>query len=243
MIAQLRSELRKIRTTRTVVMILVAAAGLTLLGVFIEGLSSTPAKLAQEDQQRILLGAGSVAVFFATLAGITVVTSEYRYGTIRPTLLFEPRRQVVLAAKLAAAALTGILFGATCAGLSFGVGRAVLAARNVPVSLSGGEMAALVFGTIATTVLGALLGVAVGALIRNQVGAIAAIVAYAFVLDALLFASVPSVGRYLPGKAGDALSGRGVDHLLSPGVGAVVLIAWTLALTAMALVRDEHSDV
>src|SRR6185436_5747010 len=92
MIAQLRSELRKIRTTRTVVMILVAAAGLTLLGVFIEGLSSTPAKLAQEDQQRILLGAGSVAVFFATLAGITVVTSEYRYGTIRPTLLFEPRR-------------------------------------------------------------------------------------------------------------------------------------------------------
>jgi hypothetical protein len=137
----------------------------------------------------------------------------------------------------------GVLFGATCVGLSFGVGRAVLAARDVPVSLSGGEMAGLVFGTIATTVLGALLGVAIGTLIRNQVGAIAAVVAYAFVLDALLFASVPSVGRYLPGKAGDALSGRGVDHLLSPGAGAAVLIAWTLTLTAMALVRDAHSDI
>ncbi len=243
MIAQLRSELRKLRTTRTLAVILLASIGLTLLGVCIEGLSSTLATLAQEDEQRTLLGAGSVAVFFATLAGVTAVTNEFRYGTIRPTLLFEPRRRVVLAAKLAAAALAGILFGVICVGLSFGVGRAILAARDVPVVLSTAEMIELVLGTIATTVLGATLGIAIGTLIRNQVGAIAAVVAYAFVLDALLFASLPSVGRYLPGKAGDALSGRGVEHLLAPGVGAAVLIAWTLAFVAMAAMRDAHRDV
>ena len=55
--------------------------------------------------------------------------------------------------------------------------------------------------------LGALIGVAVGALIRNQVGAIVAVAAYAFAVDAVLFAAAPSVGRYLPGKAGDGLAG------------------------------------
>jgi ABC-2 type transport system permease protein len=242
-IAQLHSELRKLRTTRTLTVILLASIGLTLLGICIEGLTSTIAKLAQEDEQRTLLGAGNVAVFFATLCGVTAVTSEFRYGTIRSTLLFEPRRRVVLAAKLAAAALAGILFGVICIGLSFGVGRAILAGRDVPVALSDAEMTALVFGTIATTMLGAILGIAIGTLIRNQFGAIAAVVAYAFVLDALLFASLPSVGRYLPGKAGDALSGRGVEHLLAPSAGAAVLIAWTLAFVTMAIVRDARSDV
>jgi ABC-2 type transport system permease protein len=242
-IAQLHSELRKLRTTRTLAMILLASIALTLLGVCIEGLSSSLAKVAQEDEQRTLLSAGNAAVFFATLAGVTAVTGEFRYGTIRPTLVFEPRRRVVLAAKIAAAALAGILFGAVCIGLSVGVGRAILAARNVPGALSDTEIVALVFGTVATTVLGAILGVAIGTLIRNQVGAIAAVVAYAFFLDALLFASVPSVGRYLPGKAGDALSGRGVEHLLAPGAGAAVLIVWTLTFVVVAVIRDARSDI
>lgn len=243
MIEQIFSELLKVRTTRTVAVILLASAGLSLLGVFIEGWSSTLGKLAQEDQQRTLLGAGSAAVFFATIAGITMVTSEFRYGTIRSTLLFEPRRRVVLASKLVAALLVGLLFGAVCVALSVGVGRAILAARDVHVALSSGDTVALALGTIGATTAGAMLGVSIGALIRNQVGAIIAVVAYAFVVDALLFASVPSVGRYLPGKAGDALAGRGVDHLLAPGAGAAVLIAWTLAFVAAAVLRDARSDV
>lgn len=243
MIDQLRSELRKMRTTRTVALVLLAAVLLTVLGVFIEGSSSRLDELAQQDQQRTLLGAGSVAVFFATLAGLLVVTSEFRYGTIRPTLLFEPRRRVVLAAKLAAAALAGILFAVICVGVSFGGGLAILAARDVNVALTGADALPLVFGTIAASVLGAMLGVAVGTLIRNQVGAIVAVVAYAFLVDALLFAAVPSVGRYLPGKAGDALAGQPVEHLLAPGVGAAVLVTWTLAFVAVATVRDVRSDI
>ena len=53
-------------------------------------------------------------------------------------------------------------------------------------------------------------------------------------VDALLFAAAPAVGRFLPGKAGDALAGRGVEHLLAPGPGAAVFIAWTLAFVAAA---------
>ena len=65
----------------------------------------------------------------------------------------------------------------------------------------------LVFGTIAASALAAMLGVSLGALIRNQVGAITALAVYSLVVDILLFTSVPSVGRFLPGEAAGSLSG------------------------------------
>jgi ABC-type transport system involved in multi-copper enzyme maturation permease subunit len=222
---------------------LLAAAGLTLLGVFVEGIFSALAELAVEDQQRTLLGAGSSgAVLFATFAGLIAVTSEFRYGTIRPTLLVQPRRRVVLAAKLAVAALAGVLFAAVCLTLSLGVGLAILAARGVDVATRVTDILALAVGTIAAAALSGLLGVAIGALIRNQVGAVVAVVAYAFLVDATLFAAAPALGRWLPGKAGDALAGQPVEHLLSPGAGAVALAAWTLAFVAAAIVRTDRSD-
>ena len=239
---QVSSELLKLRTARTVAALLLAAAALTLLGTLIEGLSRTAGELAQEDAQRTMFSAGVSAVFFATLAGLIVVTSEFRYGTIRPTLLAEPRRRIVLAAKLAVAALTGVVFALVCVGIAFGAGLAILAARDIHVAVSMAHAVPLVFGTIASSALGAILGVAVGALIRNQAGAIVAIAAYAFLVDAALFAAIPSVGRFLPGKAGDALAGRPDELLLAPAVGAAVLIAWTLALAAAAVMRNDRSD-
>ena len=101
----------------------------------------------------------------------------------------------------------------------------------------------LVFGTIVVSALSGMLGVAIGALIRNQVGAIVALVAYALLVDATLFAAAPSLGRYLPGKAGDALAGQLVDHLLEPAVAAPVLVAWTLVFLLAATLRMDRSDV
>jgi hypothetical protein len=244
MSAQLRSELVKLRTTRTMAMLLLGAAALTLLGALVEGASPSRAELATETTQRTMFGAaGSSVVIFATLAGIIAVTSEFRYGTIRPTLLVQPRRRIVLAAKLAAGALAGLLFGVACVAVSFGAGFAILAARGVDVALTASHTPALVAGPVAAAALGAALGVAVGALVRNQVGAIVALVAYAFLVDAVLFAAVPSVGRFLPGKSGDALTGQPVEHLLVPAAGAAVLLAWALAFVLAATVRTDRSDV
>jgi ABC-2 type transport system permease protein len=243
MTAQLRSELLKLRTTRTVALLLLGATGLTLFGAGIEGLSPTSTELATEVTQRHLLTAGVTAVLFATLAGLVAVTNEFRYGTIRPTLLVQPRRLVVLVAKLAATALVGIGFAAACVGVALGAGRAILAARGVGLVLSDGDLLGLAGGIAGASVCGSLLGVAIGALIRNQAGAIIALAAYAFAVDAVLFAAAPSVGRYLPGKAGDGLSGLPDAHLLAPGAGAGVLLAWTLVFVLAAVLRTERSDV
>ena len=240
---QLRSELLKLRTTSTTAVLLLAASGLTLLAVFLEGLAPTVRALAKEGTQREMFSAVTSAVLFATFAGVIAVTSEFRYGTIRPTLLVEPRRRLVLAAKLVAAALTGLAFGVICVAIAFAAGLSLLAARGVDVALTATHAFNLILGTIAVSALSAMLGVAVGTLIRNQAGAIVAIVAYSVAVDATLFAAVPALGRWLPGKAGDALIGLPKDDLLAPMAGALILLAWTLALAIAAMLRNDRADV
>lgn len=88
--------------------------------------SSAP-NLVTTDDQRGLLGVGSLAGVFSALAGIMLVTSEYRYGTIRPTFLFTPKRSRVLGAKVGAGLLAGAVFGIGGAALGFGIGDACLA--------------------------------------------------------------------------------------------------------------------
>jgi ABC-2 type transport system permease protein len=240
---QLRSEILKLRTTSTTTVLLLAAVGLTLLAVFVEGLAPTARALAKESTQREMFSAVTSAVLFATFAGVIAVTAEFRYGTIRPTALIEPRRRVVLGAKLLAAAMTGVAFGVICAGVAFGAGMSLLAVRGVDVALTGTHTLTLVFGSTVVSALSAMLGVAVGTLIRNQAGAIVAVVAYSVAVDATLFASVPTLARWLPGKAGDALIGLPKDELLSPAAGALVLLAWAVAFAVAAILRNDRTDV
>lgn len=240
---QVRSELLKLRTTSTTAVLLLAAAGLTLLAVALEGLPPGITELRQEATQRDMFSAVTSAVLFATFAGVIAVTSEFRYGTIRPTLLIEPNRRMVLWAKLAVAAMTGVAFAVVCEGVAFGAGMALLAVRGADMALSDTHALTFVIGTIGAGALSAMLGVAVGMLIRNQAGAIVAVVAYSIAVDATLFASVPAAGRWLPGKAGDALVGLPKDHLLAPATGALVLLAWTLVFVVAATLRGDRTDV
>lgn len=243
MTAQLRSELLKLRTTRTTALLLLAAVGLTLFATGVEGISPATGKLAREQTQRELFSAVTSGVLFATFAGLIAVTSEFRYGTIRPTLLIEPRRRIVLAAKLAAAAAAGLIIGAVTVAVAFGGGLALLAVRDVGYTVSAPHTVELALGSLAAATLSAVIGATVGALIRNQSSAILALVTYAFVVDAVLFAAVPSAGRFLPGKAGDALLGRPVDDLLAPGAGALVLTLWAAAFVSSALLWIARRDV
>ena len=243
MSVQLRSELLKLRTTRTAAWFLLVAVGLTLVGILAVGLSPRLDELADEQGQRTLFGAETSAILIATFSGLIAVTNEFRHGTIRPTLFFEPRRRVVLAAKLVSAAIAGVMFAVPCVVLSLAAGLAILAVRDVELVLTGPQLVALALGTIAASALSAMLGVTLGALIRNQVAALIALAAYALAIDAVVFAAAPSVGRYLPGQAGNALAGLPDENLLAPGPGAAVVLAWLLLFVAAATLRTDHGDV
>jgi ABC-2 type transport system permease protein len=242
-IAQIRAELLKLRTTRTTIGLILAMIALILLFTLLTGLLSHPGGLASSEDQRQLLSLSSFTAVFSALAGVLLVTSEYRYGTIRPTVLFNPVRSHVLAAKAVAGALAGLAFGILGEAIGWAVGYAILDGRGITVVLSSGDILLLTLGGLASAALWGAIGAGLGAIIHNQVGGIIALLAWGLVVDDLLFGLAPSVGRFTPTRASDALLGLRVDHLLSPGAGAITLIAWAGALAVVGIARSVRQDI
>jgi ABC-2 type transport system permease protein len=244
--AQLRSELRKMRTTRTNVGLLLGLVALVLFGV-IAGSLGGEADLSLPENQRELVGNGAFAAVFAALIGLMAMTSEFRHGTIRATFVFTPDRVRVIAAKVLASLLVGIGFGAVGASIGLGTGTLMIRARGYDILFDAADVRRLVLGTIVMSALWAACGVGVGAVARNQVVGIVALFAWVFVVEILLFQYLPGVARYAPGAAGTALTGDTVGsssvHLLSAPVGGVVLAAYATAFVLAGTVLLRRRDV
>ena len=216
---------------------------LVVLFGLLAGLLTHADSLATAENQRGLLGVGSLAGVFSALAGVLLVTGEYRFGTIRPTFLFTPRRSRVIGGKLVASVLAGLLFGVAGEGLGLAIGYICLHARGIPLTLRGGSLALLLLGTVAAVALWGAIGVGVASIVRNQIGTIVGLLAWGFIVENLLFAFVPSVGRLTPGEAESALTGLTTDHLLSPAAGGAVLVAWAAVLAVAGLALTARRDV
>jgi ABC-2 type transport system permease protein len=243
MTAQIKAELLKLRSTRTAIALILAMVALTLLITLLTGLLSHPSGLMGKENQRTLLSVSSFAGVFSALAGVLLVTSEYRFGTIRPTILFNPVRSHILGAKVVAGALAGVAFGVVGEAINWAVGYAVLEGRGITVVLSSDDILLLTLGGLAGTALWGAIGAGLGAIIHNQVGAIIALLAWGLVVDNILFGLVPSVGRFMPTNASDALMGLREHHLLAPGAGAVILIAWAGALAVVGITLSVRQDI
>jgi ABC-2 type transport system permease protein len=242
-IAQTKAELLKVRSTRTTIGLLLGMVALILLFTLLTGLLTHAPSLSSRENQRQLLSIGSLAGVFSALAGVLLITSEYRYGTIRPTFLFNPAREQILSAKLLAGALAGIVFGVVGEAVGWAVGYAILEARGITVVLGGGDVVKLVLGGLIGVTLFGMIGTGLGAIIRNQVGSVITLLAWGFIVDNLLFGLVPAVGRFMPTRAQDAMMGLTTNHLLSPGAGAITLIAWTAALGGIGLAVSRQRDI
>jgi hypothetical protein len=75
-----------------------------------------------------------------------------------------------------------------------------------------------------------------------QVGGIITLLAWGFGVDNLLFGLVPSVGRFTPARPGRA-DRHAQAHLLSPGVGALALLAWIALLATIGLALNAKRDI
>jgi ABC-2 type transport system permease protein len=239
-IPQLRAEVLKVRTTLGLVLGMTA---LILLFVILTALLTSVHEMGRRDQQRSLFAIGSFAGLFAALAGIMLVTGEYRFGTIRPTYLFTPKRSTVLVAKVVASLVAGFVFALIGEILSVAVGGVVLHERSISFVLSHHDYWLLTIGTLIGTALWGGIGVGLGMIVRNQVGAIIGILAWGFVIQNLLFGLAPSVGRWTPDSAQNGMMGMTDAHLLDPGVGAIVLVGWTIAFCIAGAVMAARRDV
>jgi ABC-2 type transport system permease protein len=240
------AEIFKLRTTRTFYGLVGGALGLVLLIVILATATSGKGDVTLRDS----IGISGFAQVFALLLGIIAVTSEFRHGTITPSLLVVPDRVKLILAKLGASIGTGLVLGLVATGLAAAIGGLILDARGVPSGLAGSDVTKMIVGGTIAAGLYAALGVGVGALVRNQVGAIVGSLVYLFVLENLLTIAKPlrdPVAEYGFGGVGTGLTGTGdptADHPPLDQVPAGLLLAAYCAIFLIAgIVLMKKRDV
>jgi ABC-2 type transport system permease protein len=248
MIGQLRSELFKQRTTRTAPILLASMVGVVLLVVCLHVFTLNAADLSQAANQPKVFGWGTtIGALFAALAGAIGITAEFRSGTIRPTLLANPDRTRVIAAKAGAAAVAGLVIGLLAAGLVAAIGSAGLAVRGITVRLGDGEFAQMIVGGGVGASLWAILGTGIGALLRSQIAAVAGLCVWLLLIENILIGNVPSAAKYAPGASDGALAGlmpnAGTTTLLAPALGVALLVGYAAVAAATGLFAIERRDI
>jgi ABC-type transport system involved in multi-copper enzyme maturation permease subunit len=246
--ALVRSELLKVRTTRGWWAYLIVLVGLVGIGTAAEVGSRSLAERSGLDFQLALVDLVGISSLLAIILGITMVTTEFRHGTITPTLLATPSRERVLVGKAVAGVLIALLFAV----LAFVV---VLVVAAIWTSVDGGQLDLLdgdVVDRAARTTLGVvlwlLLGLAIGSVVHNQVAALVGTLLWLFLVETLLVGlfsllDIDAVAEYLPFHALDGADGSGGDNLLDYGPALAVTVGWIVLLGVAGAVRTRRRDI
>jgi ABC-2 type transport system permease protein len=178
------AEMFKLRTTRTFYGV---TGGAIALVVLIVVLAAALGDFKHEtDPLKGMVSVGGLSQVFALVLGILAVTTEFRHGTITPTLLAVPGRTRLTLAKLIAALAVGFGLGVVCVGLAAAIASAIFSARGIDTGASGGDIVKWIVGGGVSAALNGALGVGIGALVRNQVGAVIGVLVWGFVLEPLI---------------------------------------------------------
>jgi ABC-type transport system involved in multi-copper enzyme maturation permease subunit len=260
-LARVRSELRKITSTRLWWGLLLGAVLFTAIQAVAVAATAgspagggAPATPGLETAQAIRsVYAGSLfsgTYIFALVLGITGMTGEYRYQTVTPTFLVTPRRERVVLAKMVAHLLVGA--GYAVVGLL-----AALVAGGITITIRGEGLGYGADRLWSSVVLGVLaggvwtqFGIGVGAVIRNQVAAILIAVAVTFLLEPLatyLLAALDldALVKWLPTNASAALTSpdNGLLNYLDWWAGGLVLVGYAVLFGGLGMLLSVRRDV
>lgn len=253
MIALASTELLKLRSTRTALSlgILILVVTLLPLGILI---MAVPRDWLETDGVSGFLSAVSSLVPLALLVfGVLGMTNEYRHGTITYTYLVTPRRWQVMATKLAVYAIVGILTMLIAVVLVYLVILLGGAIRGVEIDASGGATLGDYARQIVVAGLITTFGVGLGALFRAQVPTVAATLIWALVVENIIVALKPGVGKWLPFTAfgqvsaaqgsGGSVDGAAAIEMLTRPQAFLVSILYIAAVSVAAVFISLRRDV
>lgn len=250
----LRSEWTKLRTVRSTMWTLGATV---FVGVATSAIAmavtravwtteSAAAKAAFDPLEVSLVGVYLGGSLVLGVLGILVVSSEYATGTIRVTLAAEPRRPMVLAAKVLVFAAVSLIIAEVTSFASFLVGQAILTSPARHATLSSPGALRAVVGVGLFLCVSGLLALGIAAVVRHTAGAIGSYVFVTLVLPIVVAGLPKSIGddieRFLPLSIGSVMINDPVPHSFGPWTEFSILCAYTvlaLALGTVLLVRRD----
>ena len=242
-----RSEALKLMSTRGPRWVAASAVGMTILalsGAVASG-GIPEETMATAVGLRMVLGHGGLAAVLALVLGVLSTASEYRHGTVVDTLLSEPHRGRVLAAKVTTLAVVGAAVGVVVAATAWLGASAWYAGKGIELPLELGDAITLktLAGIVAWNALYAVLGVALGTIIRTPAAAIVTAILWLYVLETAVAGLVPDVAKWLPAMAALALGNAHGIELLGQAAGGFVLLGWTAVAAAGAYASTTRRDV
>jgi len=252
----IRAEFRKLRSTRSWMLLLVLALVYCLAITVAFTLLGSRGK----DTPDLTTAAGLSSVYswvsqayvFTLILGVLGITTEYRHKTITATLLAVPRRGRMIVAKLLTYLIVGFGFAVVIVGVTFGAAALILTVRGFSPTAPGLDLPQIILGGLLTITLYAVMGVGLGVLIRNQIAAIVGALIYIWWIESLVVVLLPGVGKWLPGGAAQAMlnmdfgaasGGQIGGDLLSWWGGCVVFLGYTAVLTVLGSRLTVRRDV
>ncbi len=242
----LQAELIKLRTTRTFVALVGIAVVISLLITVLIAILTEP---TQESVLSDVFTSDTSSLFILMLA-VVGISGEWRHRTITSSLLAAPARIRFLAAKTIAFALAGLVLSLLISVAIAIAGFAVLSVRDLPTPDLGDLGEQFARNAMVAALLGAF-GVGIGALVRNQVVAIVGVLVASFLIEPVLIAVLPEVGRFGPfGALPTAAAGLdpedvGMDeaNLPAAGIAVLLLLAWIGAAFAAGAALLRYRDL
>lgn len=262
------SEYRKIITTRTWwVLLLVMVVYMAFLGAmmalaltFDSSSGAVTTDMPQGlDADTVVATVYSLPASFGyvlpLLVGMLAVTAEFRHRTLTPTLLAQPDRSAFVAGKLVAGVPMGVLYGVLGTLATVAGGAAAFAFTGADNLLGDGDAWAVIARTALALTIWCVLGVGLGFAMPNQVVAIVVVLAFTQFVEPIarlvlgLNDGTAVIGKFLPGAAGEAISGgsfysaTGAGDLLGPVAGGLVLVGYALLLALVGRFTTLRRDI
>ena len=244
-INQVRSELRKLTTTRmplaflAVLGVLAVTNGVAVAaGTDMDG-SKTFISTAADQQSLMAFAANALTI--AGLFGAIAAAREFGNNTIIATYLSAPRRSRAVVAQLTAIGLGGATLGLVGASLI-----AIAVAASLPVTaygfmVSAGGVAQIIAASAVAGASGAVLGAVIGIVVRNTGGAVTGTVVALIIAPPVIVQLSNGTAPWFPNALANVASGVADSTSVSAAVAAMAF--WALFPALIALWSVQRQDI
>lgn len=203
MIPAIKSEFRKLLTVRsTYVLIGLCVAIAIFIGFYIQGFRGTSTTAANPSllTSSVIIVVQSIS-FFVALAGLLLVTHEYRYNTITYSLTAARKRWYVPAAKIIVVSTLAVVLSLIFAMVAPVLTRLGLQLHDIVPADQDLALGELLLKSIYFGWAYAMFGLLIALIIRSQVGAIVTLLLFPGLGENLIGLLIKENIKYLPFQA------------------------------------------